>query len=408
MPANLAQNLDQQASRSKSTTPRLSEVQQQNMRNSGEFQGLPPINTVTRQNSDASSQASLGSGLEAYLKDETFNDGPLLPPASNPYNTYDFSANRSGAQKVSNDPYSTDRAGPSQAPKKDPYSSYNPSTSQQAYPPQPPFADQGRPGSRPSSSHGRQQYPPSPPAMVDYSRGDYPNPASTGRQSYHQPSSSIDQSRMPPPLSADQFNYPRPTPPESGRSSRPLSQDMANLSLQQAPRHETPRPNRSSGTYQPLVADFIDMPDPTVPAHLIDPLPPPPSRPIDSEGRQSPGRQSPRSRPASGAVASPPAMVPPSEYEWETEIDGQRQNALQSNDPNVALSWAEKVYMYVSISMEEMRRERSVAGTDAPQPSSPSYERGLREDCTRIVEKFVKLGNPKAVLPLLSWEKLMG
>jgi len=260
--------------------------------------------------------------------------------------------------------------------------------------------------------------------MVDYSRSNYANapatgrqsyyqptstidqvPASTGRQPYHQPSSSADQSRMPPP---DQYNYPRPAPPESGRSSRPLSQDMSNLALQQGPRQGTPRPHRTSGTYQPLVGDFIDMPDPTVPAHLTDPLPPPPSRPIDSEGRQSPGRQSPRSRPASGAVASPPAMVPPSEYEWETEIDGQRQNALQSNDPNVALSWAEKVYMYVSISMEEMRRERSVAGTDAPQPSSPSYERGLREDCTRIVEKFVKLGNPKAVLPLLSWEKLMG
>jgi len=91
--------------------------------------------------------------------------------------------------------------------------------------------------------------------------------------------------------------------------------------------------------------------------------------------------------------------VPPSEYEWETEIDGQRQNALQTNDPNVALLWAEKVYMYVSISMEEMRRERAVAATDEPPSSTPSYERGLREDCTRIVEKFANSGNPKAVSP---------
>jgi len=53
--------------------------------------------------------------------------------------------------------------------------------------------------------------------------------------------------------------------------------------------------------------------------------------------------------------------------------------------------------MFVSISMEEMRRERAFAATDAPQSSTPSYERGLREDCTRIVEKFVKMGNPRAV-----------
>ena len=399
MPVNLAQNLDQQSSKSKSTTPRPTETQQ-NMRTSGEFQALPPINTVTRQNSDGSSQYSLGSGLEAYLTDETFNAGPILPPASNPYNEYDPSASRSGGaggQKASNDAYSADRGGEqSQAPKKDPYSSYNPSAAQQQYPPQPPFAEQGRPGSRPSSrpssSQGKQQQYPTPPAMADYSRGHYPT-TSTGRQSYHQPSSSVDQSRMPPP---DQYNYTRPAPPESGRSSRPLSQDMANLSLQQGPKQGTPRPQRASGTYQPpLIADFIDMPDPAVP-HLTDPLPPP-SRPIDAQGRQSPGRQSPRIT-ASSAVASPPAMVPPSEYEWENEIDSQRQNALQSNDPNVALTWAEKVYMYVSISMEEMRRERDSAPIEVPKVSTPSYERGLREDCTRIVEKFVKLGNLKAVL----------
>lgn len=365
----------------------------------GEFQGLPPINTVTRQNSDGSSQYSLGSGLEAYLKDETFNDGPILPPASNPYNTYDPSASRAGGagRKMSNEDSSTDRGLQSQAPKKDPYSTYNPSSvSQQQYPPQPPFAEQGRPGSRPGSSQGKQQQYPQPPAMVDYSRGNYPTASSTGRQSYHQPSSSADQSRMPPP---DQYNYTRPAPPESGRSSRPLSQDMANLSLQQGPNQTTPRPQRLSGTYQqPLVADFIDMPDATV-AHLTDPLPPP-TRPMEAQGRQSPGRQSPRI-PPSGAVASPPAMVPPSDYEWEDEIDSQRQNALQSNDPNVALTWAEKVYMYVSISTEEMRRDQALAPADALKSSTPSYERGLREDCTRIVEKFVKLGSPKAVTCIL-------
>jgi hypothetical protein len=53
--------------------------------------------------------------------------------------------------------------------------------------------------------------------------------------------------------------------------------------------------------------------------------------------------------------------------------------------------------MYVSISLEEIRREQVAAGTDAVRSVTPSYERGLREDCIRIVEKFVKLGNSRAV-----------
>ena len=57
-----------------------------------------------------------------------------------------------------------------------------------------------------------------------------------------------------------------------------------------------------------------------------------------------------------------------------------------------------------------MRRERAGAATDEPQSSTPSYERGLREDCTRIVEKFAKLGNWKAVFPLgpAQWRKVYG
>lgn len=56
--------------------------------------------------------------------------------------------------------------------------------------------------------------------------------------------------------------------------------------------------------------------------------------------------------------------------------------------------------MYVSISLEELQREQDIAASDAgvvARPSTPAYERGLRDDCVRVVEKFAKNGSGKAV-----------
>jgi hypothetical protein len=99
-------------------------------------------------------------------------------------------------------------------------------------------------------------------------------------------------------------------------------------------------------------------------------------------------------------MASPPSLIPPTEYEWENEIDSQREMVLRTTDGNIALTWAEKVYMFVSISLEERRREQEIAAADAavtPRNSTPTYEHGLRDDCIRVVERFVKGGHPKAV-----------
>lgn len=73
---------------------------------------------------------------------------------------------------------------------------------------------------------------------------------------------------------------------------------------------------------------------------------------------------------------------------------------MRTGDPATALAWAEKVYMYVSISMEEIRREQAVVVADggvASRPTTPPYERGLRDDCVQIVERFAKMQHPKAV-----------
>jgi hypothetical protein len=113
-----------------------------------------------------------------------------------------------------------------------------------------------------------------------------------------------------------------------------------------------------------------------------------------------PPNKSPRHSQSLGTNAVTPntsPMVVPSEYEWE--IDSQRDNALRTTDPNIALSWAEKVYMYVSISLEDIRREQEIHASE-PRPSTPDYERELRKDCITIVEKFAKNGHPKAVCPM--------
>jgi hypothetical protein len=111
-------------------------------------------------------------------------------------------------------------------------------------------------------------------------------------------------------------------------------------------------------------------------------------------------RQSPRLQPVGGRgpAISPPPLAPKSDYEWETEIEGERDLAIRSENPNIALPWAEKVYMYVSITLEEMRRN------EGDRAATPPLEKGLRNDCVRIVEKFVRLQNPKAVQPLVVWD----
>jgi len=144
-----------------------------------------------------------------------------------------------------------------------------------------------------------------------------------------------------------------------------------------------------------LVQPFNDF-------NINDPLPAP-VRLADSPGRQSPRIPASTSRAsiASAATPSPPSIVPQSGYEWKNEIDSQRETAKRTTDPNIALTWAEKVYMYVSLSLEELRRDQDISASDVgvtARASTPSYVRGLREDCTRIVEKFAKIHIPKAVI----------
>ena len=380
MSANLAQNLDQMAIKMKSESPQPSKTQpaQQETKSNQRrpnSQELPPLNMPTAQPpndaSPGSSHYSLSSGVEAYLNSDYFaaldQTGPPAQPGISQrgepptIKAYNPPPTQTGPPIPKKEPYNVPPRPHSaaQQAKNDQYGTYQP-TAQQQYGPGPlaPPVDRPRP-----QSQGRSQYP-APPPMVDYSKpSSYPPPGATGQQPYQQPyqtsSYDPDQSRygavpQAPSQTANSYASSAPYPQDSNIPEAPIPA-FHNLSLNEALR--------------------------------------PPSRPTSQAGRQSP-RQS-------VLMGSQPSVVPPTESEWEIEINSLRENALNTNDPNIALTWAEKVYMYVSISLEELRREQALAGVGdagvAARPSTPSYERGLRDDCARVVEKFVKAGNSKAV-----------
>jgi hypothetical protein len=87
--------------------------------------------------------------------------------------------------------------------------------------------------------------------------------------------------------------------------------------------------------------------------------------------------------------SSPPT---PEEDDWLFTLERDRDNAIRTNNPEVALSWAEKVHMYVSISLDEYRRKH-----EDLHPPTPPREKQLLTDCVAIVERFVKARVPKAI-----------
>jgi len=125
----------------------------------------------------------------------------------------------------------------------------------------------------------------------------------------------------------------------------------------------------------------------------------PTSRPADAPAMQAPISSPPISSGPPKNIGSPP-RAPPLTDDWEVEITSQRDNATGTSDPNIALPWAEKVYMFVSISLDDFYRDQDIAAADAggtARASTPPFERGLRDDCVRIVERFAKQGHPKAI-----------
>lgn len=477
---NLAQNLDQQATKTSTTPPKpvYAENQeiyeQQYAKPASGAPQLPPLDIQRRKTEDslASSQYSQPSGVKQYLKDDAFNT-----TTQNAYPAQQFQEARQ--QNVDNTRYNPPPVSqPAQAlrmenfnyqvpvasqrtptpPGSQTYDTYNEPPVQRQYsplPPQAPFTQDARPSSRPSSSQGRPppQYS-SPPTQSDYSN----QPAQSIKQpTYPQQQPYQNLQTYPPQVSQpivssesrEQSQYPpqQPTQPASRPqqlqqqpTARPLSQPRP--VSQDMPKVRLPPPDRPQFITRPseerIGTDILEMPDPSIPSigalSLNDPYPP--SQPVSS-GSQNPVSKAPvkiaratsppTNYPVSRPIEPPVTQVPvtsapissvppkrvspkpasPGQDDWEAEIISQRENAIRSSDSNIALNWAEKVYMFVSISLEDFYRDQDVAASDdagiTPRASTPPFEKGLRDDCIRVVERFAKQGHPKAIYMFGIW-----
>jgi len=149
-------------------------------------------------------------------------------------------------------------------------------------------------------------------------------------------------------------------------------------------------PRNSISFHAPFEQEFIDMPEAAVANLSISDSYPSQPRPEAPTLRVSSPLPTSESNP--NIPRSSPPISPLEEDDWLTTLENERDNAVRTTNAEVALSWAEKVYMYVSISLDDYRRQH-----DDPRPSTPLRERQLRSDCVGIVEKFVKARHPKAI-----------
>ena len=88
-----------------------------------------------------------------------------------------------------------------------------------------------------------------------------------------------------------------------------------------------------------------------------------------------------------------PANVPPSDEEKEAILERARAPVLNSNDPEVQLSWAQDTLAYVEISSQH---EARISQNQAARPQTPRTEHQLRVDAISIVSFLADQHHPKA------------
>ena len=88
-----------------------------------------------------------------------------------------------------------------------------------------------------------------------------------------------------------------------------------------------------------------------------------------------------------------PANVPPSDVEKEGILEGARIPVLNSDDPEVQLSWAQDTLVYVEIAAQNEVRSSE---NQAARPRTPHIEHQLRVDAINIVSFLADQHHPKA------------
>lgn len=88
-----------------------------------------------------------------------------------------------------------------------------------------------------------------------------------------------------------------------------------------------------------------------------------------------------------------PVNVPPPDEEKETILEKARIPVLNSNDPEVQLTWASDALLYVEIAAQNETRASSHQGA---RPSTPQIEHQLRVDAVNIIRFLADQQHPKA------------
>ena len=88
-----------------------------------------------------------------------------------------------------------------------------------------------------------------------------------------------------------------------------------------------------------------------------------------------------------------PSNVPPSDDENETILESARLAVLNSNDPEMQLTWAQDVLSYVEVAVNEAVR---TSENQAPRPQTPQVEHQLRVDAMNVVSFLAEQHHPKA------------
>ena len=88
-----------------------------------------------------------------------------------------------------------------------------------------------------------------------------------------------------------------------------------------------------------------------------------------------------------------PANVPPSDEEREVILESARQAVLNSNDPEMQLTWAQDTLTYVEIASQNDLR---VSQNEAARPQTPQTEHQLRIDAINVVSFLADQHHPRA------------
>lgn len=88
-----------------------------------------------------------------------------------------------------------------------------------------------------------------------------------------------------------------------------------------------------------------------------------------------------------------PKNVPPSDEEKEGILESARTPVLNSNDPEMQLSWAQDTLVYVEIAAQN---EVRISENQAARPRTPHIEHQLRVDAINVVSFLADQHHPKA------------